>query len=261
MPDSHPLNDACCSSTPAHPPKQDPLETAPPASDAASAPVLVEAEHVKRLLWVLGFNVAYGLTEWWGAMHTHSLALLGDAGHMAADASGVLLALLAALLSLLAQKNQRWEQAWNIERTATTLNAFALVLLALGLWQEGWHRLDSPMVVQGWPMLWIALGGLTVNWSSVRLFHHHQDNLNTRGAYLHMLSDLLGSVMACLSAILILTTHTMWFDTVASLVLALLVSGVALTFLRSAIKAWQTPYQSPSQLHECLGGGCLHQHG
>jgi cation diffusion facilitator family transporter len=204
--------------------------------------VLSSWNQVLRLLGVLILNVGYGTVEYLGSHHTHSWALMSDAGHMLADASSVLLALLAALLSLWVQRVKAYQTAWWIERLVATLNACGLTLVAITLGITAIQRVMMPPEVQGDLLLWIAAGGLLVNGLAVWLFHgDHQHNLNIRGAYLHMLSDLMGSVAALLSAVFILVLHWHWMDAVMALAVSGLVCIAALQFWKSVRAQWTHP--------------------
>jgi cobalt-zinc-cadmium efflux system protein len=215
--------------------------------------VLSSWKQIQRLSLVLILNLGYGWVEFVGSHRSHSWALMSDAAHMVADASGVLLALLAALLSLWVQKSNAFRKAWWIERLAATLNAVALSVMALALFYEGIQRLQHPPDIQGNLLLYIAIGGLMVNAFSVWLFHRDmKHSLNLRAAYLHMMGDMFGSVAAILSAITILTLGWNWMDAVASLVVALLVSLVAIEFWRSLMKEWSIPAVAEEFKHPLL---------
>jgi cobalt-zinc-cadmium efflux system protein len=215
--------------------------------------VLSSWKQVQRLGIVLALNLGYGWVEFVGSHRSHSWALMSDAAHMMADASGILLALLAALLSLWVQKSKAFHQAWWIERLAAAVNAVALSGMALMLFYEGGLRLQNPPDIQGSLLLYVAVGGLIVNAFSVWLFHRDmKHSLNLRAAYLHMVGDMLGSIAAILSAIAILTLGWNWMDVVASLVVAVLVSLVAVEFWRSLLREWNSPARPEDYKHPIL---------
>ena len=152
--------------------------------------VLSSWSQIRLLGIVFLLNIGYGWVEAWGANKTHSWALMSDAVHMGADASGLLLAFLGAMLSLYVQKNHQYKKAWWIERLAAGCNALALTGMSLFLWVEGVQRLSHPPHIMGESLLWIATGGLVVNLVSIYLLHqdrHH--HLNIQGAYVHVISD------------------------------------------------------------------------
>jgi cobalt-zinc-cadmium efflux system protein len=207
--------------------------------------VLSSWSQIRILGIVFALNVAYAWVEACGSQNTHSWALMSDAVHMAADASGLLLAFLGAMLSLYVQKNHDYLKAWWIERLAAGCNALALSGMSVFLWVEGGQRLSNPPQIVGESLLWIAIGGLLVNLLSVYLLHqdsHH--HLNIRGAYLHVISDALGSVAAIISAVGVLVFHIVWMDAVMSLLVAGLVTWVAIGFVQSL---WRSFQEAPSE--------------
>lgn len=195
-----------------------------------------------RLSLVFVLNLGYGLVEVWGSILSQSWALMSDAFHMFADASGLLLALLGVLLSLMVQKNQNYVLAFRMENSTSVMNAIGLWLMSYYLWAGGIVRLFHPVAVQAETLFWVAFGGLLVNGASMWLFHKDQKaNLNMRGAYLHMLSDALGSVAAILSAGCLYYFKWQWIDASMSLLVALLVTLTAFQFSQGLWRAWKTP--------------------
>ncbi len=207
--------------------------------------VLSSWSQIRILGIVFVLNLGYAGVEFFGSQQTHSWALMSDAVHMLADASGLLLAFLAAMLSLYVQKNHDYRKAWWIERLAAGCNALVLAGMSIFLWQEGVHRLQHPPVIIGDFLLWIALGGFVVNALSVYLLHqdsHH--HVNIRGAYVHVISDTMGSIAAIISALCVLFFHWLWMDALMSLLVAGLVTWVSIGFVKSL---WQSLQEAPSE--------------
>ncbi len=161
---------------------------------------------LRALGLVLGFNTFFLLVEagvgWWSG----SLALLSDAAHMLSDVAGLLLAFLAARISL---RRGALAQTFGLKRVEV-LGAFVngLMLLLGSGWivLEAVRRLlgESPEI-PGWPVLVVAVIGLIVNLGSAWVLHRASDeSLNMRGALLHMLADALGSVGAVVAAIFLI---------------------------------------------------------
>lgn len=187
----------------------------------------------RRLRLVLGVTLGFMLIEAVGGWLAGSLALLADAGHMLTDAGALLLALAGLRLGQRAGDARRTYGYRRFEVLAAFVNA--LVLLALTVWivVEAALRLAEPEPVAAWTMLGVALAGLGAN--AVSLFILHRDphqGVNLRGAMLHVLSDLLGSVGAVLAAIVILLTDWTPIDPILSVVLSLLILRSALKLLR-----------------------------
>ena len=207
--------------------------------------------HLWQLLGVLILTLGYACVEWWGSGKTHSVALLADSGHMLVDASGLLLALAGGVISLVVQNLQVTEKALKIEKFAAFLNGIGLVGLSLYLWWTGLEQFISPKVIDALPLLQIASGGFVINAIAAFILHGgQQNNINVKGAYLHVLFDLLGSVTAIASAVAVMIWHVNWLDPALSLGVAGLVTYSTWQFLKSVLS-------SETKVHT---GGCSHHH-
>lgn len=207
--------------------------------------------HLWQLFGVLVLTLGYASVEWWGSGKTHSVALLADAGHMVVDASGLLLALAGGVISLVAQTLQATEKALKVEKIAAILNGVGLVGLSGFLWWSGFEQLASPKMIEALPLLQIAGGGFVVNLIAVFILHGgQQENINVKGAYLHVLFDLLGSVTAIASAVAVMVWHVYWLDPILSLGVAGLVTYSTWQFLKLVLSADTKPHAS----------GCGHHH-
>jgi cobalt-zinc-cadmium efflux system protein len=196
----------------------------------------VAAGHRGRLTVVLALTGTVFVVEVVGALLSGSLALLADAGHMATDALGIGMALTAVTL---AQRPARGRRTFGLQRLEV-LAAVANGLLLLGVGGyvlvEAVRRIgDPPEIHSGW-MLSVALLGLAVNLGSLALLRSGQgESLNTRGAYLEVLGDALGSVAVIAAAVVIVTTGWTAADVLASLVVGCLVLPRAWSLLREAL--------------------------
>ncbi|WP_189585831.1 cation diffusion facilitator family transporter [Litorimonas cladophorae] len=159
-----------------------------------------------------------------GGLISGSLALLADAGHMMTDFAALAMAWGAFKI---AQRPANWRHTFGYDRVSI-LVAFVngLTLFGVAVWiiWEGIHRFLEPTDVLAGPMLWVAIAGLIVNlivfWV---LMGADQHNLNIRGAVLHVLGDLLGSVAAIAAAVIILTTGWVLADPILSILVAVLI--------------------------------------
>lgn len=166
-----------------------------------------------RLKLALFLTGGYLLAEVVGGLLFGSLALLSDAAHMFTDVMGLVIALLAIRLGKRQADPQRTFGYKRFEILAAALNASVLFVVALYILFEAYRRLREPVEVQSLPMLLVAIGGLAVNLISTRLLAGgSRESLNVRGAYLEVLSDLLGSVAVILGAGLIYFTGWNWID-------------------------------------------------
>lgn len=189
-----------------------------------------------RLRLVLLVTVAVIVVEVVGAWLSGSLALLADAGHMVTDAAAVGLALSASYVATLAPTARRTYGFHRAEILAALGNAVVLLVLCSYLVWSGLRRLVHPEPVAADLMLGFALVGLVANALSLGVLARRRDtSLNMRGAYLEVLSDLLGSVAVVVAAVVVLATGFLRADAVASLVIAAMILPRSFTLLRDAV--------------------------
>ncbi len=194
------------------------------------------AQDRARLAWVLAVTVVVLLAELVGAWLSGSLALLADAGHMLTDAAAVTVALLASYVASRPSTDRRTFGYHRAEILAALLNAVVLLVLCLYLFYEATRRLREPVGVDGGPMLAFAVAGLLANAVSLSvLAGRRTHSLNMRGAYLEVLSDLLGSVAVVVAATVVLATGVDRADTVASLLVAVLILPRSYSLMREAV--------------------------
>lgn len=179
---------------------------------------------VNRLLLVFGLTAGFMMVEAVGGWISGSLALLADAGHMLTDVGALGLTLLTAWIARRPASASKTYGYLRWEILAALVNGATLFGLAAWVVIEAITRIGSPQPIQGGLFFGVALTGLVVNLVSVFVLHgSHQDHLNTRGAYLHILSDLLGSVGAVIAAVIVLQTGWTLADPIISVALSLLI--------------------------------------
>lgn len=190
-----------------------------------------------RALWLtIAFAAIEAVTGWWSG----SLALLGDAGHMFTDSTALGLAAFAAAL---ARRPSSRRHSWGMGRAevlAALGNALFMLLVVAGLIYGAIERLQSPKAVNGSAVMIVAGLGLMLNVFVLRMLsgshggHNHGD-LNTRGAMLHVMGDLLGSVAALGAGIVIYFTGWLPIDPILSLVICTLILFSSLSLLRDGL--------------------------
>ena len=186
-------------------------------------------EHIpqdKKIL-ALSFAIITGfmVVEFVGGYWFNSLALMADAGHMANDSLSLFLALLALFLS--AQK----------QRYIALLNSGSLIVVALMILVEAIQRWQNPIEMMALPMLGVASLGLLVNlFVAKMMLNSDHDNLNIKAAYLHVLTDLFGSIIAILSGLSAYFLGWLWVDPLASMILSVLVLKSGIGTFRLALK-------------------------
>ena len=180
----------------------------------------------KQIL-ALSFAIITGfmVVEFIGGYWFNSLALMADAGHMANDSLSLFLALLALFLS--AQK----------QRYIALLNSGSLIVVALMILVEAIQRWQNPIEMMALPMLGVASLGLLVNlFVAKMMLNSDHDNLNIKAAYLHVLTDLFGSIIAILSGLSAYLLGWLWVDPLASMILSVLVLKSGIGTFRLALK-------------------------
>lgn len=188
-----------------------------------------------RMRWVLGITAGFMVAEVAGGILSNSLALLADAGHMFTDVGALSLSLVALRLAQRPPSPTKTYGYVRLEILAALINGAALLFIAGVILKEAWGRFQSPPDVDAPLMMAVAVVGLGVNVTGALLLRSHVgENLNVRGAYLHVLGDLLGSVGAITAGILILTTGWMMADPIISVVIALLILFGAWRLVREA---------------------------
>lgn len=179
----------------------------------------------RRSLWIVfGLTFTYFLVEVVGGLLTNSLALLADAAHMLTDVGGLGLALFAAWMSAKPATPQRTYGYYRVEILAALTNAVVLFLMAFFILSEAYRRFREPPEVSSLPMMGVAAVGLVVNLIGMRMLRKASgESLNMQGAYLEVVSDLLGSVGVMVAGAVMLTTGWYYADPLFSVVIGLFI--------------------------------------
>src|SRR5690625_2603070 len=190
-----------------------------------------------RLKLVLLLISIYMVAEVVGGILTNSLALLADAGHMLSDAAALALALFALWIADQPARPSYTYGYYRAEILAAVANAAALLVVSVFIFIEAYRRLSGePGEVQGGAMMLIASGGLAVNVAGLFILSGgRRGSLNMRGAWLHVLSDALGSVGAIIAGLLIWAFGWHWADPLASVLIGVLVVVSGWNLLREAV--------------------------
>ncbi len=189
-----------------------------------------------RLGFALALVLGYMAAEVAGGLASNSLALLADAGHMLADAAALGLSLFAMWAAEKPATPRRTFGFHRMEILAALANGAALVAVSALISFEAYGRWAAPPPVKGGLMLAVACGGLVVNLLALLLLGSGRgESLNVRGAWLHVLTDTLGSVQAIVAAVLISALGWTWADPLASVLIALLVVFSAWSLLKESL--------------------------
>jgi cobalt-zinc-cadmium efflux system protein len=171
-----------------------------------------------------------------GALVTGSLALLADAGHMLSDVAALGLALFAFWIARRPASTERTYGYHRVEVLAAGANATTLVAISVYIFWEAYERLSAPPEIASVPMLIVALAGLGANIAAAFVLHGGADeSINTRGAFLHVLTDMLGSVGAIVAGAVMYFTGWYYADPLFSVLIGLLVLYSGMTLLRETV--------------------------
>jgi cobalt-zinc-cadmium efflux system protein len=194
------------------------------------------AQNRARLALTLALTLGYMVAEIVGGYLADSLALLADAGHMFSDAAALALSLFAAWISMRPPTPQHSYGYYRAEILAALANGATLVAIAILIFVEAVDRLSAPQPVAGPLMLGVAAGGLVINVIGLAILHAgKQESLNLHGAWLHLLTDALGSIAALVAGGLIWLSSWYWVDPAASILIAVLVVYSSWNLLKQAI--------------------------
>ena len=179
---------------------------------------------------VLGISFAiitfYMVVEFLGGYWFNSLTLMADAGHMANDSLSIFLAWIGLFLSL------RWQKWFAL------INGISLVWVSIWIFIEAITRWQAPIEIAALPMLGVALLGCGINLLvAFIMLKSNRHNLNIRAAYLHVLVDLFGSVVAIIAGISAYWLNWQWVDVVASGILSLFVLYSGISTVSRAVKS------------------------
>ncbi|MEJ2257324.1 MAG: cation diffusion facilitator family transporter [Woeseiaceae bacterium] len=183
-----------------------------------------EQGNLKRVMIALVLTGAFMIVEVIGGILSGSLALLADAGHMLTDTMALALAAAAFHVSKRPAAGSLTYGYQRFQILAAFVNGLSLLLIVGWIFYEAVERFITPREIMGETMLLVAGAGLVVNIISFAVLHSgDQENLNIRGAALHVAGDLLGSIAAIVAAIVIIYTGWTLIDPLLSVAVAFLI--------------------------------------
>ncbi len=190
---------------------------------------------VRRALWLaLLLTAGFAIVEGVGGWLAGSLALLSDAGHMVTDVAALGMALFANAIGRRPPSLRASYGYGRAEVLAAFVNAIVLLGVVAAIVIEAVRRLLEPTPVAGTVVLGIAIAGLAVNIACAWLLSGNSGSINARGAMLHVLGDLLGSLAAIIAGGVIMATGWMPIDPILSIVVALLILRSTLALLKQS---------------------------
>lgn len=185
---------------------------------------LLKRRPSRRVLLVLCLTATYMVAEAVGGFLSNSLALLADAGHMLADVAALSVSLIAFALAARPANYRATFGYYRAEVLGALFNGMVLLAVSILIIKESISRFLHPSPVETDLMIGVAVGGLLINLVGLWLLHKDKGhNLNIRGAWLHVLSDTMGSVGVVISGLLIRWFGWQMADPIASIAIAALV--------------------------------------
>ena len=180
--------------------------------------------NMRRVTIALVLTGTFMIVEVVGGILSGSLALLADAGHMLTDTMALALAAVAFQVSKRPADARLTYGYQRFQILAAFVNGLSLLFIVGWILYEAFSRFVSPQEVLGKTMLVVAVAGLVVNIFAFIVLHGgDRENLNIRGAALHVAGDLLGSVAAIVAAVVIIYTGWMAIDPILSVAVAILI--------------------------------------
>ncbi len=184
----------------------------------------------------LVITAAFFFIELVAGFYTRSLALLADAAHLLTDVAALCLSLFALQMALRPPTPEKTYGYLRAEILAALANGSFLLLVAIYIFVEAYHRMAAPPAIKSGIMLLVATIGLLANLvTAALLFRSQHSNLNIRGAYLHVLGDTLGSVGAMTAGIIMVLWHWYLADPIISVLVALLVLFSSWRLVRESV--------------------------
>jgi len=178
----------------------------------------------QRLKWALAISAIYFFAELIAGFLTNSLALLSDAGHMLSDIGAMALSLFAFRMAQRPATHHSTFGFYRVEILAALFNGLTLWLIVGIIFAAAYHRFFDPPTVESYGMLIVAVLGLIVNIAAAAILHaDHHHNLNMRGAFVHVLSDAIGSVGAIAAGLIMLSTGWYLADPLISVFIGALI--------------------------------------
>jgi cobalt-zinc-cadmium efflux system protein len=176
------------------------------------------------------------VAEFVGALYTNSLALLADSGHMLTDVAALTLSLFAMRFASRRATPRMTYGFYRVEILAALVNGVLLILIALYIFYEAYHRfINPPPVKANWMLVVASVGFLANLVSAWILFGKHHESLNVRGAFFHVFSDAIGSLGAIIASIAIIVSGYQVADPLISIVVAVLILWSSWVLIRDAV--------------------------
>ncbi len=190
----------------------------------------------KGLLITLVLTAVLMLVEFIGGWLSGSLALVSDAGHMLTDVLALGLSLMAIRFAITPANTKKTYGFYRLEILAALLNGVTLIVLSGYIFYEAWQRFSSPTEIKSGLMIVVALAGLAVNLAGFFILRSSsKENLNVRGAFLHVVGDLLSSVAVIIGGLVIRFTGWLLIDPILSVLIGAMILKGAYGLVKESV--------------------------
>ncbi len=191
----------------------------------------------RRALWIaIGITAAIMVVEFAGGILSNSLALMSDAGHMLTDIMSLVLSLIALQLTTRGPSSTKTYGLYRMEILAALVNGTTLILISLYIFYEAYKRFTAAEVIDVRTMLIVASIGLVANlFAALAMMRGSRENLNIRGAYLHILGDALSSVGVIIGGTIIYFTRWSVVDPIISVAISVVILRGAFVLVKDAL--------------------------
>lgn len=181
-------------------------------------------QHRRALITTFGLTFTYFIVEVVGGIVTNSLALLADAAHMLTDVGGLGLALFAIWITQRPANAAKTYGYYRVEILAALANALVLFGVSFYILYEAYRRFQEPPEVNSLPMMLVAVVGLAVNLVGIyNLRRGSKESLNVQGAFLEVVSDMLGSIGVIIAGLIMYFTGWYYADPIFSVLIGLFI--------------------------------------
>jgi len=191
----------------------------------------------RAFVWGIGLNISFTLIEFILGYYYNSLALIADASHNLSDVASLILSLIGFRL---AQKAASKLYTYGYKKStilASLINSIVLIFIVIGILREAIERLNTLPEVGSIGIIITAGIGIIINTVSAFLFFKNQKNdINIRGAFVHLLVDALVSVGVVISGIIILYTNIKVIDPIISIIIALIIALTTWNILKESLR-------------------------
>lgn len=189
-----------------------------------------------NLIYALAITVVIFFLELIGGFFSNSLALISDSGHVLTDALALVMVLLVTFFALRPADRERTFGSFRLEILSALFNGSILIMVSLFIFYEAFSRFYHPEPVQTGVMMVVALIGLAANFGAAFLLSGgSKENLNLKGAYLHVLSDTGASVGVIVGGGIIAVTHWYVIDPIIGLFIGVLIMKGAIDLVMESV--------------------------